>query len=81
MYKDFTDIYQNVQNNLNMHICQLLITDIEHQTNTGHCCPLKRGNTQPALLHLVHNIDKNVRWQILNIEDLYEIHGFHNITQ
>ena len=47
IYKDFIDIYQNVQNNLNMYIYRLLITKIEHQTNTGYHCPRKWGNTQP----------------------------------
>ena len=78
IYKDFTNIYQNVQNNLNMYICRLLIT--KHQTNTGHCCPLKRGNTQSAFT-FGSQYWQNVRWQIFNIEDLYEIHRFHNITQ
>ena len=54
-----------------MYICQLLIAKIEHQTNTDHSCPLKRGNTQSEL-HLVHNIDnikyfKDFRLQISGI--------------
>ena len=37
-----------------MYICRVTyykngkLSDIGHQTNTGHCCPLKQGNTQPA---------------------------------
>ena len=52
-----------------------------NQTNTGHRCPLKRGNTQPAL-NLVHNIRCIEKLQVdkyTNIQDLIEIHRFHNI--
>ena len=44
--------------------------------NTDYRCPLKRGNTQSAL-HLVHNIQVTN----MNIKDLIEIHGFHNIIE
>ena len=49
------------------------------QTNTGHHCPLKRGNTQPAL-HLAHNI-YILKIEKTNITVLIEIHGFHNIAR
>ena len=66
--------------------------DPVHETNTNkantdetntkqiqtHRCPLKRGNTWPALLHLVYNTNiEDFRW---NLTDIEEIHGFHNIN-
>ena len=60
IYKDFTDIYQNVQNNLNVCIYRLLIKnkDRTDQTNTDHSCPLKRGNTQSELFGSQSQDDK-----------------------
>ena len=43
---------------------RLLITEnLVHQTNTGHRCPLKRGNTQLAL-YLAHNIYIYIYWRL-----------------
>ena len=43
--KDLQGFHQYIpeysDDNLNVYIYQLLITKIEHQTNTDYCCPLK----------------------------------------
>ena len=43
-----------------------------NQTNTGHCCPLKRGNTQPAF-YLVYNINI-VK---ITVRQIYKYQGFN----
>ena len=60
----YTEILRKITFNLMHSTYRLLITkELECQTNTDHCCPLKWGNTQSNYLaHILSNKYQGFNW-------------------